>query len=169
MAIPAPGACTLKTGQKRMSSGGNAEPLRLPGECPARPCLIPVGPITIQGACQMLFSLKYFFHELCWHPLQSMMLSLCRVSKFQKLSFGSRKCCAKMVLKPGACTAGALELRLPPRGLALLAPSIEHLGSIEGHFEGFGEKVIQVGRSGLVGRAAELSICCNTCQSRHTY
>lgn len=113
--------------------------------------------------------LKIFFHELCWHPLQSMMLSLCRVSKFQKLSFGSRKCCAKMVLKPGACTAGAPELWLPPRGLALLAPSIEHLGSIEGHFEGFGEKVIQVGRSGPVGRAAELSICCNTCQSRHTY
>ena len=114
----------------------------------------------------MLFSLKYFFRELCSHPLQSTMLSLCRASKFQKLSFGLRKCCAKMVLRPQACKAGALKLCFPyrhPPGLTLLAPSIEHLGSIAVHLEGFGEKFIQVGRSGPVGAVGESSIGYSTC------
>lgn len=70
-------------------------------------------------------------------PLQSMMLSLYHVSKFQKLSFGSRQLCPKIVLRPQACKAGALELLLSLWGSALLAPTTEHLGSIAGLFEGF--------------------------------
>lgn len=78
-----------------------------------------------------------------------MTLSLYHVSKFQKLSFGSRQLCPKIVLRPQTCKAGALELLRSLWSSALLAPTTEHLGSIAGHFEGFGEKLIQEDRSGL--------------------
>lgn len=60
-----------------------------------------------------------------------------------------------------------LELLLPLWGSALLAPFTEHLGSIAGHFEGFGEKVIQEGRAGLVETVGEFSTGPSACQSRH--
>lgn len=105
--------CIIKVQRKRMSWGGKAEWLQFTGKCPGVPCLISVSLFTTQGNCQMLFSLKYFFHEQCSQPLQSTMLSVCRMSKFQKLSFGFRQLCAKIVLRPQACKAGALSFFSP--------------------------------------------------------
>lgn len=107
---------------------------------------------TAQGNCQTLFALNYFFRELHCHPLPPTLLSLCRVSKFQKHSFGLKQLCAKALQRPRGCRPGAFQLLLPLWGSVLLAPSLEHLGISE-YFKGSGEKVVYEGYPGQAGLA----------------
>lgn len=81
------------------------------------------------------------------------MLCLCRVFKFQRLSFGSRQLCAKIVLTS------------PLQGSILLVASTEHLGASQAKFKGSERRLLEKGRSGLMGTSGEFPIGCSACHS----